>query len=96
MVLAVLEAAHIRPYLGENDHHPENGLLLRSDVHTLFDLDLLGIDPSTLLVELHPTLAEEYGDLAGKALGCPDDRRPSPEALRSRYEQFRQRADRPA
>ena len=44
-VLAVLEAAHIKPYRGEDDNHPENALLLRSDVHTLFDLDLLGIEP---------------------------------------------------
>jgi hypothetical protein len=53
-VLAVLEAAHISPYRGEEDNHPENGLLLRSDVHTLFDLDLLGIEPEKLRVELHP------------------------------------------
>jgi putative restriction endonuclease len=49
-VLHVLEAAHIRPYRGEENNHPENGLLLRADLHTLFDLDLLGIHPSTLAV----------------------------------------------
>ena len=53
-VLAVLEAAHINPYRGEEDNHPANGLLLRSDIHTLFDLDLLGIEPEKLRVELHP------------------------------------------
>lgn len=47
-VLAVLEAAHIKPYQGEADNHPENGLLLRSDIHTLFDLDLIGIEPERL------------------------------------------------
>lgn len=44
-VLDVLEAAHVRPYLGALDNHPENGLLLRADLHTLFDLDLVGIEP---------------------------------------------------
>ena len=34
----VLEAAHIWPYRGTNDNHPSNGLLLRADLHTLFDL----------------------------------------------------------
>ena len=57
-VFAVLEAAHIKPYQGENDNHPQNGLLLRADIHTLFDLNLLGIQPERLQVEisgpLHP------------------------------------------
>lgn len=35
-VLGVLEAAHIRPYRGPADNHPSNGLILRSDLHTLF------------------------------------------------------------
>lgn len=90
-VLAVLEAAHIQPYRGEDDNHPENGLLLRADIHTLFDLDLLGINPVRLVVELHPDLAKEYGQLSGKPLGCSSEHPPSLEALQQRYEQFRQR-----
>jgi putative restriction endonuclease len=35
--LPVLEAAHIKPYGSGGPHQPENGLLLRSDLHTLFD-----------------------------------------------------------
>ena len=94
-VLAVLEAAHVNPYRGDDDHHVENGLLLRSDIHTLFDLDLIGIDPDELRVELHPRLAVEYGHLAGTLLGCPRDRRPSREVLKLRYEQFQQQLGRP-
>ena len=97
-VLAVLEAAHINPYRGENDNHSENGLLLRADIHTLFDLDLLAIEPVRLQVELHPDLAKEkeYGHLGGKTLGCAHDQTPSQEALRARYEQFQKRVHRPA
>jgi 5-methylcytosine-specific restriction protein A len=97
-VLAVLEAAHIKPYRGEDDNHPENGLLLRADIHTLFDLDLLGIEPEQLRVELHPDLAnnKDYGSLAGKTLYCARDQRPSQEALQLRYAQFQQRVYRPA
>lgn len=87
-VLAVVEAAHVKPYRGENDNHPENGLLLRSDIHTLFDLDLLGIEPDRLEVKLHPSLIEQYGDLAGIPLACGTCHRPSYTALRRRYEQF--------
>lgn len=94
-VLEVLEAAHISPYRGEEDNHPENGLLLRSDIHTLFDLDLLGIEPAGLHIEMHPGIVDEYGHLAGRVLGCTRDRRPSREALRLRYEQFRKRVDPP-
>ncbi|QRK14191.1 HNH endonuclease [Archangium violaceum] len=61
----LLEAAHISPYRGEKDNHPSNGLLLRADIHTLFDLDLLGINPETLQVSLHPRLSgmgyEDFG-----------------------------------
>lgn len=46
----VLEAAHIQPYRGEHTNAVENGLLLRADVHTLFDLYLLWIDRKRLAV----------------------------------------------
>jgi putative restriction endonuclease len=94
-VLAVLEAAHIKPYQGEDDNHPHNGLLLRADIHTLFDLDLIGIEPDGLQLELHPCLAKEYGNLTGKTIGCPRKHRPSREALKPRYERFQQRLHRP-
>lgn len=89
-VLAVLEAAHINPYRGEQDNHTENGLLLRSDIHTLFDLNLLGIEPDGLQVELSAKITNEYGGFAGMVLDCPAECRPSQEALRLRYQQFRQ------
>ena len=89
--LAVLEAAHISPYRGEEDNHPGNGLLLRSDIHTLFDLDLLGIEPESLRVELHPDACKEYGQFVGKTLACIVINRPSRKALQQRYELFKKR-----
>ena len=94
-VVAVLEAAHINPYRGEGDHHPENGLLLRADAHTLFDLDLLGVEPDTLRVELHPGLAGEYRDLIDTRLQCSAGARPSREALAGRYKLFCRRREQP-
>ena len=88
-VVDVLEAAHISPYRGPEDHNSQNGLLLRSDIHTLFDLDLLGINPETLSVELHPVLFLEYGNLAGKRITCSNENKPSREALRLRFQEFR-------
>lgn len=86
--LPVLEAAHIRPYRGESDNHSDNGLLLRADLHTLFDLDLIGIEPVSLAVHVHPHLiGSEYGDLSGRVLLCSRSR-PDEEALRSRWQAF--------
>lgn len=62
----VLEAAHIMPYMGRHTNVAQNGLLLRSDVHTLFDRLLLTVVPGPsdgLMTRLHPDLAEgDYGD----------------------------------
>jgi putative restriction endonuclease len=41
--LPVLDAAHIRPYAESGPHQLSNGLLLRSDVHTLFDLGYITV-----------------------------------------------------
>lgn len=44
-VLPVLEAAHIRPYSEGGEHRVDNGLLLRSDLHTLFDRGYMTVTP---------------------------------------------------
>lgn len=87
-LLDVVEAAHISPYRGSEDNHPANGLLLRTDLHTLFDLDLLGIEPESLQIKLHSkVLSTTYKNLDGKQLKCSKVK-PSQEALISRWSQF--------
>jgi putative restriction endonuclease len=44
-VVPVLDAAHIKPYAHEGTHDPHNGVLLRSDLHTLFDMGYVTITP---------------------------------------------------
>jgi hypothetical protein len=87
-VLAVLEAAHIRPYRGESDNHPDNGLLFRADIHTLFDLNLLGIEPKTWKVKIHPRITVGYHNLAESVLILPPGVVPSVVAATVRFEQF--------
>jgi len=80
----VLEAAHILPYLGPKTNHITNGLLLRGDIHTLFDLGLIAIDASSMTVIISPTLiGTGYEELAGRPLLLPSDREshPNREAL---------------
>lgn len=68
----VLEAAHIIPYRGDNTHRLDNGLLLRADIHTLYDLGLLWIDAKTMRVELARKLrGTEYWHLRGRELSLP-------------------------
>ncbi len=43
--LPVLEAAHIKPYAKEGPHAISNGLLLRSDLHILFDKGYVTVTP---------------------------------------------------
>lgn len=88
-VLDVLEAAHISAYRGLKDNHVENGLLLRGDLHTLFDLNLIGIEPSSLTVHLHPSLAgSEYQVFSETKLLCPQGVSPSRDALENRWLAF--------
>lgn len=72
-LLDVLEAAHIRPYAGQSTNVLANSLLLRSDLHTLFDLLRLTVDPTTLRIRLHPSLLahKEYAAFEGKVLSAP-------------------------
>lgn len=71
-VVDVLEAAHIYPYLGKDTNVVPNGLLLRSDVHTLFDLQLISVDAKTMEICVAPQLRETgYGVRHGAPLGLP-------------------------
>lgn len=57
--LPVLEAAHIRSYTSDGPHLVSNGLLLRSDLHTLFDRGYLTVTPE-LRVEVSPRIRREF------------------------------------
>ena len=88
-----LEAAHIKEYRNDpGDNDPDNGLLLRADMHTLFDLDLVGVDPDTLRIMWHPRVrtSTHYGPLARQSVTVPTPhgQRPRAEALRERYARF--------
>ncbi|WP_447780741.1 HNH endonuclease [Stenotrophomonas riyadhensis] len=63
-VVDALEAAHIRPYSGQSSNVVRNGILLRADLHTLFDLYLITVNPDTRLVAIAPSLQiSAYGNL---------------------------------
>lgn len=75
----VLEAAHISPYRGPETNHPGNGILLRADFHTLFDLQLIAIDAETMTLLVSRSLAGTcYEDYRGKSIKLPDVHRDRP------------------
>jgi len=85
----VLEAAHIFPYMGPDTNDVTNGLLLRADVHLLFDFGLIEIDPKSLKVTLSPALAgTEYEQLNHARIRLPKAKGlwPSKAALEKRLE----------
>lgn len=58
--LPVLEAAHIRRYSSSGDHSLANGLLLRSDLHRLFDGGYIGVDPRHNTLIVSSRIREEF------------------------------------
>jgi putative restriction endonuclease len=75
-VLPVLDAAHIRPFAEQGPHRVQNGILLRSDLHTLFDRGYLTVTPE-LQLEVSWRLREDfengrnYHALRGRGLRAP-------------------------
>ncbi len=62
--LPVLSASHIRPYAKDGPHLPSNGLLLRQDIHTLFDRGYITVNED-YVIEVSNRIKDDYGN--GKA-----------------------------
>lgn len=87
-ILDILEAAHINPYKGDKDNNAKNGLLLRADIHTLFDLDLIGIEPNELKIHLSDNIKKNGYEILQDKLLITQTKIPSKEALSIRWEKF--------
>jgi putative restriction endonuclease len=87
--IPALEAAHIRPFAEVQTHYIRNGLLLRSDLHRLFDAGYITVTPE-LRVEASARMRDDFNDgenymkLHGSQIWVPDrpEYRPDPELLR--------------
>ena len=86
--LPALEAAHIRPYSEGGEHEPQNGLLLRRDIHSLFDAGYVTVTPNHHF-EVSRRIREEFENgkhyyaLHGHTISTPEamGQRPDPGAL---------------
>ncbi|MEU5932437.1 HNH endonuclease signature motif containing protein [Micromonospora sp. NPDC047187] len=82
---AAIEAAHLYRYSDTGHHDTEGGILLRRDLHSLFDRFLLAIHPESWTVQLSPSLVA-YSDLAlldGRVLAIPPQVRPRAEYIKA-------------
>ena len=86
--LPALEAAHIQPYGDGGAHEARNGLLLRRDIHSLFDAGYVTVTPD-LRFEVSRCVREEFNNgkhyyaLHGHKIDAPSSigQRPDPDAF---------------
>ena len=91
--LPVLEAAHIKPYSEEGTHEVQNGVLLRSDIHRLFDMGYVSVSPDHRFHVSKRLRADfengrSYYPLDGKTIQLPrsEGEHPNPDLLAWHFE----------
>jgi putative restriction endonuclease len=88
--LPALDAAHIRPFSDGGTHEASNGVLMRRDIHSLFDAGYVTITPE-LRFEVSPRIREEfsngrhYYDLHGQTIAVPENPRLQPDRSALRW-----------
>ncbi len=88
-----LQAAHILEYRGTPSNNIKNGIVLRADIHILFDRALLAFDPSNYKVVLAKGIANShYAELDGKNLRLPKNTSlwPSEDYVAASFARFQQ------
>lgn len=83
-VLPALDAAHIQAYGSGGEHEVSNGLLLRRDIHSVFDAGYLTFDEDLRVVVSNRVRTEfnngsEYRRLHGQKLRLPRNRKFEPD-----------------
>jgi hypothetical protein len=91
----VLEAAHISPFAETGTHQLHGGLLLRRDIHSLFDGHLLTINPWSWTVEIAPRLHSyaTYRALDGVDIQIAAQSRPNSQLMLQHYNAARKTFD---
>lgn len=87
----LLEAAHISPHAEGTDYRVSNGLLLRADIHTLYDLHHLSIDERGIIhLSREAQASEEYRAFLGQRIRAPakPSQTPASTNLASRHLRF--------
>lgn len=70
-VLDAIDASHIRAVADEGEDHVTNGWVIRTDLHRLFDVSLLSINPNDGRVHISPDCMDSYKDYHGLTIALP-------------------------
>jgi putative restriction endonuclease len=72
--LPVLQASHIQPYSKDGPHTIRNGILLRADIHKLFDLGYVTIMPeqNSFRIKISPKIKARFSN--GREYYALDDK----------------------
>ena len=83
-----LVAAHIRPVKSKGRHSVNNGMLLRADIHNMFDSGLISVDGNHRIHVSSLVSDQRYVKLKGKRLYLPHNRKqwPNTSALKQHFE----------
>ncbi len=87
----VLQAAHIDPYRGKKSQIVTNGMLLRADIHLLYDAHLLTVLPENNIIRVNKQFIRSfYGQFNGQSIAVPEDPllRPNDELLEMHMREF--------
>lgn len=87
----LLQAAHIQDYINKESNHIQNGLLLRIDIHKLFDSGLLYIDQNYHVHVSSLVTSPEYRYLDNHLISLPNNpsEYPSKAALQFKEKSYR-------
>ncbi|WPO88947.1 HNH endonuclease [Chryseobacterium sp. HR92] len=88
----LLDVAHIQEYRNVYSNHPMNGILLRADLHRLFDNGLIKIDENYICHTSSLLNESEYSIFNGIRINIPENlnKRPSLDALNYKNKNFRE------
>lgn len=82
-----LEAAHVIEFARRGRNALANGILLRCDLHSLFDAGELAINPADMTARFSPTTRKDYSGLHKAKVSIPDGG-PSPATFQERWDAF--------
>lgn len=82
-----LEAAHVEPFKVGGIDTLSNGILLRADLHRLFDAGQVAVNPSTLTLHLSAETMADYSSIEGVKVSLPEGG-PSARQFNERWQAF--------
>ena len=92
-VQSALEAAHVHPYSKGGSDEASNCIVLRADLHRLFDTAELAIDPQTLKTVFAKDAVPHYRKYEDKKVSLPDGG-PTKDSLIQRWKEFSENNER--